>query len=127
MVEGHPRQTAGAIGALHESQNPQFRFVRRRSPLHRAARVGSHDEIRRLAAAGADLNSMFDMHLDPGGRTQFATPLMVAAGSGDGATVETIRLLLDLGADPTFVNKHGDSAAAFACQGLGWNYKPGGD
>lgn len=95
-------------------------------PLHRAARVGDHAAIRSLAAAGADLNSVFDIGLDPGARATPATPLMVAAGSGDGATEATVALLLELGADPTIVLKRA-SAATFALEGLGWNYKPGGD
>ena len=94
--------------------------------LHRAARTGDHTAIRLLAAQGADLESVFDMGLDPSGYDWPATPLMIAAGSGDGATIETIELLLELGADPqrTFGKR---SAATFACTGLGWNYQPGGD
>jgi ankyrin repeat protein len=55
-----------------------------------------------------------------------ATPLMVAAGSGYGATVETLRLLLDLGADP-WLNFGAGTAARFAVEGLTWGYEPGGD
>jgi ankyrin repeat protein len=95
-------------------------------PLHRAAREGDHDAIRRLAAAGADLDAVFDIGLDPGRRAKPSTPLMVAAGSGDGATEATVALLLQLGADPTVVLE-GNSAATLALEGLGWNYKPGGD
>jgi ankyrin repeat protein len=94
--------------------------------LHRAAREGDHEAIRRLVRAGAAIDAAFDMELDPGARPSPATPLMVAAGSGDGATVETVRLLLELGADPKLVLPCG-SAAEFACRGLGWNYRPGGD
>lgn len=55
-----------------------------------------------------------------------ASPLMVAAGSGYGASIETMRLLLELGADPLL--KIGlASIARFAAGGLGWNYVPGGD
>lgn len=95
-------------------------------PLHRAARLGDGDAIRRLVEEGADLNMLFDIELDPGARPHRATPLMVAAGSGDGASADTVSLLLELGADPTLIAGH-RSAATFACTGLGWNYKPGGD
>jgi len=95
-------------------------------PLHRAAREGDAEAIRRLVAEGADPDEVFDMRLDPGGRNVFATPLMVAAGSGDGATVETVRLLLDLGADPGIEAEDG-TAVSYAASGLGWNYRPGGD
>lgn len=95
-------------------------------PLHRAAREGDHAAIRSLAAAGADLNAVFNIGLDPGARAMPATPLMIAAGSGDGATEATVALLLELGADPKIV-LDGASAVTFALEGLGWNYKPGGD
>jgi ankyrin repeat protein len=95
-------------------------------PLHRAAREGDHAAIRSLAQAGADVNAVFDIGLDPDARAMKATPLMVAAGSGDGATEATVALLLELGADPKIV-LDGASAATFSLQGLGWNYRPGGD
>lgn len=95
-------------------------------PMHRAAREGDHAAIRSLVAEGADLNAVFDIGLDPGARAMPATPLMVAAGSGDGATEATVTALLELGADPKVVLE-GASAATFALEGLGWNYKPGGD
>lgn len=94
--------------------------------LFRAARVGDHDAIRKLVGEGADVNGVFDIGLDPGAMPGMATPLMVAAGSGDGATVETVKLLLSLGADARKTTGFG-TAAGFACQGLGWNYRPGGD
>lgn len=94
--------------------------------LHAAARLGDHDAIRRLVAEGADVNETFDIGLDPDAWDNPATPLMVAASSGDGATVETVHLLLELGADPT-ITIRGNSAANFACSGLGWNYRPGGE
>lgn len=95
-------------------------------PIHRAARLGDHDAIRQLAASSPCLETVFDLSLDPGARPWLTTPLMVAAGSGDGASVETVRLLLDLGADASRMVE-GHSAASFACLGLGWNYRPGGD
>lgn len=94
--------------------------------LHRAARIGDAAEIRDFISAGDDLEAEFDIGLDPRAREKPATALMVAAGSGDGATVETVKLLLELGADPRHL-ADSQSAAGFACRGLGWNYKPGGD
>jgi ankyrin repeat protein len=95
-------------------------------PLFRAAREGDHDEIRRLIAADEDPNAVFDIALDPHSRHASATPLMVAAGSGDGADVDTVRLLIALGADPRLAFGR-RSAATLAVRGLGWNYRPGGD
>lgn len=95
-------------------------------PLHRAARLGDHAAIRDLIVQGSNVNEAFDMGLDPGARSTMATPLMVAAGSGDGATIGTVRLLIELGADPAVAISN-QSAATFAARGLGWNYRPGGD
>ncbi len=94
--------------------------------LHRAARLGDHNAIRTLVAGGASIDEVFEIGLDPGGWRRPATPLMVAAGSGEGATAETVRLLLDLGADPTMALCD-TTTLTFACEGLGWNYRPGGD
>jgi len=95
-------------------------------PLHRAAREGDHAAISALADAGTDLDAAFDIGLDPDAGPRLATPLMVAAGSGDGATKATVKLLLELGAGSNIIIE-GSSAATFAFEGLGWNYKPGGD
>ncbi len=51
---------------------------------------------------------------------------MYAAGSGDGASVETLKLLLELGASP-LRTPGAESPVALACHGLGWGYTPGGD
>jgi ankyrin repeat protein len=107
--------------------NPRYPPPKAGEPaLHRAARTGVVEAIAALARAGEDINAVFDIGLDPGARACPATPLMVAAGSGDGATVETVRALLELGADPAIVLE-GRSAATFAATGLLWNYRPGGD
>jgi ankyrin repeat protein len=94
--------------------------------VHRAARTGDHAAIRSFADRGADLNLVHNIGLDPGARPTLATPLMVAAGSGNGATVQTLALLIELGANVMQVENE-RSAASFACTGLGWNYRPGGD
>ncbi|MFO0833635.1 MAG: ankyrin repeat domain-containing protein [Phycisphaerales bacterium] len=94
--------------------------------LHAAARLGDHAKIREVVAGGAPIDAVFDMGLDPGAYPSEMSALMVAAGSGDGASVATVRLLLELGADPTLRTRWW-SAATCACQGLGWNYRPGGD
>lgn len=95
-------------------------------PLHRAARLGDKPAITRLVQERHDVNAVFNIGLDPSAYPTEVTPLMVAAGSGEGATVETVQTLIDLGADPKLITPAG-SAAARACLGLGWNYKPGGD
>lgn len=95
-------------------------------PLHRAARTGDCAEIRRLVAAGEKLDSTFNSEPDPEAYERNATPFMIAAGSSDGANVETLRVLLELGADPKAIIEQ-RSAATFACNGLSWQDKTGGD
>ena len=92
--------------------------------LHRAARLGDHDEIRRLVAQGHDVNAIFNLARDERFDEE-ATPLAVAAGSGDGASAETVRLLLELGARTDI----GDNLRPIvaACLGLGPPRTPGGD
>ncbi len=106
--------------------NPEYPPPKAGEPaLHRAARTGDHDALRALIVAGADLEEVFDLQLDPGARPTSATPLLVACGAAD-ATVETVRLLLEAGADP-FATPGEQTALRFAAAGLGWNYPPGGD
>ncbi len=107
-----------------DSSGPRFQPVE--PPLHRAARLGDHDTIRELVAAGTSVEELFNIRLDRGAHPQPATPLMVAAGSSDGATAETVKLLLGLGAsiDP---GPSGMSALSFACEGLWLGCPPGGD
>ena len=94
--------------------------------MHRAARLGDHDAIRELVDRGAALDELFNIRTDSGARAVLATPLMVAAGSEYGATVETVELLLEMGAsiDP---GPSGVSALSFACEGLWLGYPPEGD
>lgn len=75
---------------------------------------------------GEQIESTFNTEHDPGAYDREATAFMVAAGSSDGATVETLRVLLELGADPTRVIES-RSAATFACEGLSCWYRAGGD
>lgn len=94
-------------------------------PLHRAARLGDHDEIRRLVAAGHPINALADSEFRQYFHPRYATPFMVAAGSSNGATVETLRLLLELGADPAF-QLAGRSAATYAATGVAYYHNPAG-
>ena len=94
--------------------------------LHRAARLGLDDEIRSLIAGGHDVNATYEIQLGRGARPEPASPLMVAAGSADGATRSTVEVLLDLGA-ALKLEACDVSALWYGCGGLGWNYPPGGD
>lgn len=78
-------------------------------PLHRAARLGDHDAIRRLVAAGADVNEVCSFRPDGYERALRLTPLIAAIRSSDGATGATIRLLMELGADPTVRAGHSNA------------------
>jgi len=110
-----------------EPGNNQYPPPKANEPgLHRAARVGDNSALRELVAAGHPVDAFFFLQLDPDLPPLAATPLMVAAGSGDGADVSTVHLLLALGATADLAYA-GLTATSFACTGLGWNYQPGGD
>ena len=94
--------------------------------MHRAARLGDHDEIRRLAESGVPIDEPFNIRSDPHARECLATPLMVAAGSGDGATADTVRLLLECGASIQ-PGPPGVSALSLACAGLDPGHHATGD
>jgi cytohesin len=82
-------------------------------------------EIRTLVARGAVVDELFEIQLDPTATSEPATALVVAAGSGEGASAETVSVLLELGASPAGAG--GVPPLPYACAGLGWNYPPGGD
>jgi ankyrin repeat protein len=84
------------------------------SDLHRAVRTGDHATVERLLAAGADVDERADLELDHGPHLRGLTPLMTAARSLDGASVATLRLLLDHGADLRARSKGGGDAAWYA-------------
>jgi ankyrin repeat protein len=99
---------------------------RREPALHRAARLGDHEAIRALVADGVDVDLGYDIAQEWGGSAHVITPLISAAGSNDGASGETVQLLLDLGAS-TGPGPSGTTALVFACAGLRWGSVPGGD
>lgn len=87
-------------------------------PLHAAARRGDHGCIRALVAAGAHVNEAAPLGDARDAYPRSVTPFMVAAGSAEGATVETLRLLVSLGAD---ADRRIElrSAMSYAAGGLG--------
>jgi ankyrin repeat protein len=88
--------------------------------IHRAARLGDLTELARLMAGGADINSRADLEYDHGGFLKGLTPLMVAARSGDGASVETLRWMVERGADLRAVSRGGVTAAWYAAGDGQW-------
>ncbi|MCC7138712.1 MAG: hypothetical protein IT460_09850 [Planctomycetes bacterium] len=82
--------------------------------IHRAARTGDHAAIERLLAAGADVDEPADLEFDHGPHLRGLTPLLTAARSIDGATVATLRLLLDRGANLHARAEGGGDAAWYA-------------
>jgi ankyrin repeat protein len=75
-------------------------------PIRLAASRGWTDMVRTLAACGADVDT--PSHL---AGTEGVTPVMLAAGGG---SVECLRILLELGADPSRVDSDGDNALFYA-------------
>lgn len=86
--------------------------------IHAAARVGDVEELERLLADGADVNERADIKIEDDRVLPQLTPLMSAARSTYGATVETLRWLVEHGADIGLKSRVDESAAWYAA-GLG--------
>jgi ankyrin repeat protein len=82
--------------------------------MHRAARHGDLCELESLVESGADVNVMADLEFDNGPHLKGLTALMVAARSIDGATTETLRWLVEHGADIHARSAGGNTAAWYA-------------
>lgn len=111
MTASHP------VGDDRDRPTPDWRRPPE-PPIHRAARKGDIAELERLVASGANVNKRADLEFDHGAYLCGLTPLMVAARSIDGATVETLRWLLDHGADLQARSK-GSKTAAWHAAGHG--------
>ena len=91
-------------------------------PIHRAARKGDIEALACLLNDGADINTRADIEFDNGALLKDLTTLMVAAHSIDGATVETLRWLVDHGAD-IHARSAGDCTAAWYAAGHGGRWE----
>lgn len=95
---------------LEAGADPNLAMEEGESPLGVAAYLGEVEVMRRLIAAGANLNAGGPIHM--GKKTaQRCTPLMLAAHAGHAAAV---RLLLAGGADPNRTDSIGYTAMAWA-------------
>lgn len=83
-------------------------------PIHRAARLGDTAALDSLVGAGAQIDARADLEVDNGPWLRSLTPLMVAARSIDGATVDTLKWLLHHGANLRAVSEAGVTAAWYA-------------
>jgi ankyrin repeat protein len=71
------------------------------SPLHQAAWIGDLATLENLFQQGIDLNSQINLAPDDYAYRRQVTPLMLAALSNQGATITTVRWLVEHGADVT--------------------------
>lgn len=90
------------------------------SQLYIAAREGRADEVRTLVTAGANPNSLHEGAEDHGAFLHRVTPLMAAAGSPR-SNVDTVKVLLEAGADPFAVGS-GELTALWFAAGGGTGY-----
>ena len=90
-----------------------------RSLLAQVVLAGEYDTLLSLIRDGAELNEsvLFE--------GLALTPLMLAAGSRNTASVEMVKILMKAGADPARV-VNGRSAAYYACVGLPGRKQEGG-
>lgn len=92
-------------------------------PIHHAARKGDLAFLVELIGEGADINVRADLEHDNGPHLRGLTPLMVAARSIDGASVDTLRWLVSNGADIRAESEGGNSAAWYAAgHGARWEF-----
>lgn len=92
-------------------------------PIHSAARKGDIAQIADLIESGADIETRADLEFDNGPHLNNLTPLMVAARSIDGATVDTLRWLVEHGADIHARSAGGNTAAWYAAgHGGRWDF-----
>jgi ankyrin repeat protein len=71
------------------------------SQLHQAAWIGDLDTLEKLFQQGVDLNSQIDLAPDDYAYRRQVTPLMLAALSNQGASITTVRWLVEHGANVT--------------------------
>ena len=88
--------------------------------MHEAARFGDIPALERLLAAGADINAPVDLNTGCGKYWRQLTPLMVAASSQEGATVETLQWLLEHGANLSATSAAGYTAIWYAAGNGRW-------
>lgn len=92
-------------------------------PIHWAARKGDLELLDRVIGEGADINQRADLEHDNGPHMNGLTTLMIAARSIDGATVETLRWLVEHGADFKARSEGGNTAAWYAAgHGGRWEF-----
>ncbi|MEE3716544.1 ankyrin repeat domain-containing protein [Tumidithrix elongata RA019] len=90
------------------------------SPLHRSAFFGDTEGLSYLLELGADINSTISLSLDEYPFFHRLTPLMLAAWSTAGATVDTLRWLIEHGANPYIKSKAEVTAARYAMLNPSW-------
>jgi ankyrin repeat protein len=89
-------------------------------PLHRAARLGDIAQIEKLLIQGVDINARTNLYLGEDVCMYQLTPLMQAAWSMDGATVETLRFMVERGADIYATDAWGKTAAWYSIKHCGF-------
>lgn len=82
--------------------------------IHRAARLGDVLSLERLVTSGTDVDARGDLEFDHGPSLRGLTPLMIAAGSPEGADVATLRWLLTHGANLRATSEAGVTSAWYA-------------
>jgi ankyrin repeat protein len=75
------------------------RIISFESEIHQAALIGDLGALQKLIDSGVDVNLAIDCAPDDYAYLRQLTPLMVAAISQQGASVETVRWLVEYGAD----------------------------
>lgn len=109
---------------VDDRDKPSPDWVRPPEPaMHRAARHGDLSELQSLVESVADVNVKANLEFDNGPHLNGLTTLMVAARSIDGASTETLRWLIEHGADIHARSEGGNTAAWYAAgHGARWEF-----
>jgi ankyrin repeat protein len=90
------------------------------SPIHRSAFFGDRAGLEYLVELGVDVNSCISLSQEQNLFLQELTPLMLAAWSTAGATVETLHWLIQHGANPHTKSAAQVTAAWYAIANPSW-------
>lgn len=99
-------KTSRKTGKKRLKADPNKQTIKKRTPLHYAAKNGRSHAVRVLIETGANI--------DCGSSNRKRTPLLIAAKYGH---LETVKVLVELGANKNILAKGGLSCVHYAAKG----------
>jgi ankyrin repeat protein len=97
-----------------------FQYFYLDKPLHRSAFFGDQAALKYCLDLGADINLGIDLSREHNSFLRSVTPLMLAAWSTAGASIETLRWLVEHGANPHIKSAANVTAAWYSISNPWW-------